>query len=181
MAHDVFISYASPDRTVAETICAALESLHIQCWIAPRNVRVGKIWVEAIVDAIDESHLFLLLLSSNSNSSPQVIREVERAASHNIAIVPIKIDDTPMSKGMEFFISRHQWLNVQIPLRKQDLDELTQTIQQLLIEDTRLRTKREAEEKARTEATQLAREKEEREALSAARYNAGRSSYDICF
>jgi NADH:ubiquinone oxidoreductase subunit 3 (subunit A) len=172
VAHDVFISYASPDRVVAEAICAALESVNIQCWIAPRNVRVGKVWVEAIVDAIDESHLFLLLLSSSSNSSPQVIREVERAASKNITIVPIKIDDTPMSKGMEFFISRHQWLNVQVPLRKQDLDGLTQTIQQLFAEESRLRTRREEEERARLEAQRLAKEKEEREAAERARQQA---------
>jgi TRAP-type C4-dicarboxylate transport system substrate-binding protein len=172
VAHDVFISYASPDRAVAEPICAALESVNIQCWIAPRNVRVGKVWVEAIVDAIDESRIFLLLLSSNSNSSPQVIREVERAASKNITIVPIKIDVAPMSKGMEFFISRHQWLNVQVPLRKQDLDELIQTIQQLLAEDIRFRTRRDEEERARLEAQRLAKEKEEREAAERARQQA---------
>jgi TRAP-type C4-dicarboxylate transport system substrate-binding protein/actin-related protein len=140
MAHDVFISYSSPDRAVAEAICGALESTNIQCWLAPRNVSVGKVWVEAIVDAIDESRIFLLVLSANSNSSPQVIREVERAASQDITIVPIRIDDTTMSKGMGFFISRHQWLNVRMPLRKQDLDELTRTVQQLLAEEKRRKT-----------------------------------------
>ena len=169
MAHDVFISYSSPDKAVAEAICAALESKRIQCWLAPRNVGVGKVWVESIVDAIDDSRIFILLLSSSSNSSPQVIREVERAASEDITIVPIRIDDTPMSKGMGFFISRHQWLNVQIPLRKQDLEELTRTIQQLLVEDKRIRTRPETEqatkEKTRLEeeAAQSDREAAERE------------------
>jgi len=184
MAHDVFISYSSPDRAVAEAVCAALESTHIQCWLAPRNVSVGKVWVEAIVDAIDESCIFLLVLSASSNTSPQVIREVERAASQDITIVPLRIDDTTMSKGMGFFISRHQWLNVQIPLRQQDLDELTRTVR-LLLEDKRLKTRpgtgqatmekiqqdeesarqaRESAEQARREAEKvhLAREAEEK-------------------
>ena len=41
MAHDVFISYAAKDRTVAEAACAALESEGIRCWIAPRDVLPG--------------------------------------------------------------------------------------------------------------------------------------------
>src|SRR4030043_294834 len=153
MAHDVFISYSSPDRAVAEAVCAALESTHIQCWLAPRNVSVGKVWVEAIVDAIDESCIFLLVLSASSNPSPQVIREVERAASQDITIVPLRIDDTAMSKGMGFFISRHQWLNVQIPLRQHDLDELTRTVR-LLLEDKRLKTQPGTGQAAREKAQQ---------------------------
>jgi hypothetical protein len=35
MAHDVFISYAHQDRTVANAVCATLEAHGIRCWIAP--------------------------------------------------------------------------------------------------------------------------------------------------
>jgi hypothetical protein len=41
MAHDVFISYASEDKTVADAVCAMIESQGVRCWIAPRDVLPG--------------------------------------------------------------------------------------------------------------------------------------------
>lgn len=37
----VFISYASRDAGVAETVCQSLESHGASCWIAPRDVKPG--------------------------------------------------------------------------------------------------------------------------------------------
>ena len=65
MAHDVFISYASSDKVVADAVCSQLESLHrIRCWIAPRDVTPGASWAESIIDALDGSKTrrFLRLL-----------------------------------------------------------------------------------------------------------------------
>jgi len=36
MAHDVFVSYASGDKPVADAVCSTLESHGVRCWIAPR-------------------------------------------------------------------------------------------------------------------------------------------------
>ena len=55
MAHDVFITYSTRDKAIAEAVCATLESKHITCWIAPRDVLPGTEWAEAIVDAINSS------------------------------------------------------------------------------------------------------------------------------
>jgi hypothetical protein len=70
MAHDVFISYATDDRQVAEKVCVALEGDGIKCWIAPRDVPVGADYEEAIVDGIASSRILVLVLSSHSNASP---------------------------------------------------------------------------------------------------------------
>jgi hypothetical protein len=175
MAHDVFISYASPDRATAEAICAALESSNISCWFAPRDVEVGKVWVEAIVDAIDAGRIFILVLSSSSNSSPQVTREVERAASKDIPIIPIRIDNTPLSKAIDFFTSRHQWLDAQKPPLEKHLPQLVTTVEKLLAQEAAIRTKKELEEsreRAKREAEEakrvqeaIAKAKEEAEAV----------------
>ena len=34
MQYDVFVSYASEDKSVADAVCAKLEALRIRCWIA---------------------------------------------------------------------------------------------------------------------------------------------------
>jgi len=135
MIHDVFITYSSHDKSVAETVCAALESKHIRCWIAPRDVLPGTEWAEAIVDAIDESRVVVLVLSSSSNSSPQVIREVGRAASKGIPIIPLRIDDVSLSKAMEFFVSSHHWLDAQTRPLSKHMQRLTDTVQQLLAQE----------------------------------------------
>src|SRR4030042_6757203 len=101
MPHKVFICYATHDKAVAEAICAALESRQIKCWIAPRDVLPGTEWAERIVDALDGSRVLVLVLSYNSNTSPQVIREVGRAASNGTPIMLIRIDDVVPSKSMD--------------------------------------------------------------------------------
>jgi hypothetical protein len=55
MAHDVFISYSSKDKVVADAVCAGLEGRGIACWIAPRDLVPGVDWGAAIVDAISGS------------------------------------------------------------------------------------------------------------------------------
>ena len=135
MTHEVFICHASRDKPVAEAVCATLESRHIRCWIAPRDVLPGTEWAEAIVDALDGSRIVVLVLSSSSNSSPQVIREVGRAASNDTPIVPLRIDNVPPSKAMGFFVSSHQWLDAQTPPLKKHLQRLADIVQQLLTQE----------------------------------------------
>jgi hypothetical protein len=136
MAHDVFISYSTHDKAVAEAVCATLESRHIRCWIAPRDVLPGTEWAEAIVDAIDSSRVLVLVLSSSSNNSSQVIREVGRAASKDIPIIPLRIDDVPHSKSMEYFVTSHQFLDAYTPPLEKHLQRLAGTVQQLLTYDS---------------------------------------------
>src|SRR4029079_14603835 len=50
---DVFISYASHDKAVSETVCKALEGAGLVCWMAPRDVVPGESFAGAIVHAID--------------------------------------------------------------------------------------------------------------------------------
>ena len=52
---DVFVSYASQDATVANSIVENLESHGLKCWIAPRDVVAGTLYADGIVGAIDES------------------------------------------------------------------------------------------------------------------------------
>ena len=55
MGHDVFISHATEDRTVANAVCDALERHEINCWIAPRNILPGTDYATAIVSAIRQT------------------------------------------------------------------------------------------------------------------------------
>ena len=108
---DVFISYASPDKAVADAVCAALEAAGVTCWIAPRDVTPGEFYAESIVHALDSSKVIALVLSQHAADSNHVIREVERASSKRHPVVSFRIDASPLPAGLEYFLNTSQWLD----------------------------------------------------------------------
>src|SRR5471030_1304415 len=78
---DVFVSYASSDAAVANAVVESLEKEGLRCWLAPRDVRPGTEYADAIVAAINEAKAIVLVLSGSAVASSHVGREVERAAS----------------------------------------------------------------------------------------------------
>ena len=64
--HDVFVSYASQDVPVADAIVAALEKNGLKCWIAPRDVKPGTVYADAIIRAINEAKALVLVLSASA-------------------------------------------------------------------------------------------------------------------
>ncbi len=108
---DVFISYSSRDKVIADAICAKLEAEKVRCWIAPRDILPGIEYGEALINGINVSRSMVVVLSSASNDSPHVLREVERAVSKGIPIIPFRIEAVVPSKSMEFFLSAPHWLD----------------------------------------------------------------------
>jgi eukaryotic-like serine/threonine-protein kinase len=127
-APDVFICYASEDKDIGKAICEALEAQGIDCWIAPRNVLPGMTYAKAIINALKTSRVMILLFSAESNSSPQVMREVERAASIGIPIIPVLIENVPLSDDMQFYVSSPQWLDATTPPLDKHLGQLITTV-----------------------------------------------------
>jgi len=111
MAFDVFISYASGDKPVADRVCKCLEDGGIKCWMAPRDIRPGENYGTAIIQAINACAVMVVVFSSKSNGSQHVLREVERAVNKGPTIIPFRIEDVPLCAGMEYFISTTQWLD----------------------------------------------------------------------
>jgi len=132
VGHDVFISYATRDRPLADAALEHLEAAGTSCWIASRDISAGSDYSASIIDAISESRLLLLLLSRASNDSPQVKREVERAASKGLPIVPFRVEEFVLSKHMEYFISTAQWLDAFPPPLEPRLARLTEQVARLL-------------------------------------------------
>lgn len=130
--HQVFISYSSKNKGIADAICLHLESNGIRCWYAPRDILPGKDWVESIMDAIEEAKVFLLIYSSDSNQSRQVQNEVAAAFNAGCAIVPFRIDDTKMVSKMAYFLNSVHWLDAAHSPPSATFRELTGYIPQFL-------------------------------------------------
>jgi biotin transporter BioY len=132
LPHDVFVSYSSDDKPTADAVCATLENKGIRCWIAPRDILPGVDWGGAIVDAINSSRVMVLVYSAKANESPQIKREVERAVHRGLSIIPFRIEDVPMSKTLEYFMSMPHWLDALTPPLQNHLDRLAETTRLIL-------------------------------------------------
>jgi hypothetical protein len=132
MEFDAFISYANADKTTADAACAVLEAAGISCWVAPRDISPGREYAAAIIDAIDRCRVMVLIFSSSANDSPQVRREIERAASKGAAIMPVRIEKVAPTKSMEYFLGDIHWLDAMTPPIENHLQQLAVTIKALL-------------------------------------------------
>ena len=132
MMHDVFLSHSSKDKEAADAICESFESQEIGCWVAPRDIPAGVEWGEAIIDAIEGAKVFVVMISSHSNESRHVRREIERADNKGLSIIPVRIEDVPLSKALEYFLSSTHWLDATTPPLQDHLETLTSRIRQLI-------------------------------------------------
>jgi WD40 repeat protein len=136
MTHDVFISYSTRDKVIADALCATLESRKIRCWIAPRDVIPGTDYAASLIENLNGSRLMVLVFSQESNNSSHVMREVERAVSKGIPIIPLRIENVTPTKAMEYYLSAPHWLDALTPPLEKHLQRLADTVQTLLQSST---------------------------------------------
>jgi len=110
-SRDVFVSYASQDAAIADAVVESLEKHGIRCWMAPRDVKPGAQYADAIVRAINEAKTLVLVLSQSAVGSSHVGREIERAASKHKQVVALKIDAASLTPALEYFLSESQWID----------------------------------------------------------------------
>src|SRR5215471_17045552 len=124
-------SYSSKDKTAADAACAVLERAGIRCWIAPRDIRPGQEYGHAIIEAIDQCRVMVLIFSANANDSRQIHREIERAVSKGVPIIPLRIEEVIPTRSMEYFLGGIHWLDALTPLEKH-LQQLAEAVKALL-------------------------------------------------
>ncbi len=131
--HDVFISHSHKDKQIADAICHHFEQEKIKCWIAPRDITPGADWAVSIARAIPESKILLLIFSTHSNISKQVLREVQLAVSNNLIIIPIRIEDIQPTDGMLYYLSTVHWIDILNEKIENQINAITDTVSNILI------------------------------------------------
>ncbi len=132
MAHDVFISYSSKDKAIADAVCARLEEKRLRVWIAPRDVPPGSDFAESIIDAIDTSKVFVLIWSADANASTHILAEVNEAFNKGIVIIPFRIQDVQPTRSFQYYIGRTHWLDALTQPLEQHIEKLAATITAVL-------------------------------------------------
>ena len=123
-ALDVFISYSSLNKNVADAVVSNFEQHGIRCWYAPRDIMPGQEWVTAIHEAINACKLFVLIYTDSSNESKQVANEVALAFNSGKTLIPFRLSDAEMSTELEYYLTRVHWLDAVKPPLMQSIESL---------------------------------------------------------
>jgi formylglycine-generating enzyme required for sulfatase activity len=174
MTHDVFISHSSKDKSIADAVCSELEKAKIRCWIAPRDIRPGEKWAAAITNAIENGKIMVLIFSSNSHNSDDVLNEILLAKDAHAIIIPFKIENILPKGEMKYYLTRTHWLDAMDPPTEKHIQLLVESINQFIkvpssisipdvtarVEAVKLKTQKGIEKKQKEERAIEIREKQ---------------------
>ncbi len=130
--HDVFISYSSKNKNIADAIVADLEQNNIKCWYAPRDIYPGEDWAGAIKNAIGSTKIFVLVFTDESNRSHQVTNEVTLAVNGGKIIIPFRLSGSDMNDTLQYYLSSVHWLDAVSQPLNQNIETLRKQISALL-------------------------------------------------
>jgi hypothetical protein len=136
MAHDVFISHAHKDKSIADAICEKLESAQVRCWMAARDISASENCVETTRNAIRSSHVMVLLLSENANAAPHIERELAHAFYTGRTIIPFRLANTVPRRDFLFYLGSGRWFNASSRPAEHHLEALTASVKSLVPDRT---------------------------------------------
>lgn len=157
--YDVFISYSSKNQKVVEAMCAYLEQHKVRCFVAYRDIPKGVVWAKAIVEALDESKMMVVVFSEEFNLSDQVDREIELASEDKKPILTFRISNTMFKGAKKYYLKNINWIDA-FPNPENLFDSLLDNVAKLI--GFPLSEKERQERNSKTE--QEIQKKEKREA-----------------
>ncbi|MGN0437037.1 MAG: TIR domain-containing protein [Lachnospiraceae bacterium] len=107
----VFVSYSSKDKILVNKIIDMIEDMGISCWKAPECIPAGSSYAREIPKAIANCRVFLLMLSSTSQDSIWVEKEIDNAITHRKTIIPLALDDEPLNDAFLFYLNNVQMVS----------------------------------------------------------------------
>lgn len=109
MADRLFISHASEDAATAARIVGHLEARGVACWISSRDIPPRAIYADAITEAVRDCTACAVLLSKAAIASKAVKRELELASHYDKPFIPVRVDRTEPTAGVEYYLRGVQW------------------------------------------------------------------------
>lgn len=134
MEHDVFISYSSKNKNVADAICHVLEGNGIRCWIAPRDIPPGTEYGDMIDKAIIHSKVVVVIFSETAASSQWVKGETNVAFEEQKTIIPFRLDNTPLEGQNRVILNQKHWIDA-FPDYKIKFNDLVEAVAHALGRD----------------------------------------------
>ncbi|MDP4221433.1 MAG: toll/interleukin-1 receptor domain-containing protein [Bacteroidota bacterium] len=102
---DIFISYSRKDSSHALALAERLRAAGADVWMDSSALAAAETWSAEIVNAINSTRLFFILLSPAAVASHNVNKELSLASEKRKTIVPIVIEKCPLSQSMEYALA----------------------------------------------------------------------------
>lgn len=130
----IFISYSRRDAAFALGLQARLNDQGWGAWLDSEKLQTGQHWREEIVQAIAGCDYFVLVLSSKSIQSENVVKELSLAESSSKPILPLMIEPVEIPDSMKYQLAGLQFVSLDCPALDDGLETLIQPFFQALIE-----------------------------------------------
>lgn len=110
--YDVFIScsHSHRDQEFTQSVCHFLEENEIQYWPIQKEIGVGEMWAETIIEAIRESSVIIVLFSERYNNSPSCENEIELSVKYNKPIIALITDGCELSQEKTYLLRKSGWI-----------------------------------------------------------------------
>ncbi len=128
--HDVFISFAFPDKQAAAKIYAYLKSNGIDPFWC-EELAAGEDYPQLLGEAIRNSKSFLVVVSNASDNSASVRKETTIAHNNKKPIIPVRIEDT-LPKNLEYLVASSLFFDAFPQPLEQHLPKLTGGIKKII-------------------------------------------------
>jgi hypothetical protein len=80
--------------------------------------------------------VLILVFSEHANDSDHVQREVAKAFSSGLAVIPFRIKDVLPNQSLSYFLDTVQWLDASAPPLQRHLGTLSEQVKKLLLDET---------------------------------------------
>lgn len=89
-----FISYSSQDRLLASQVKDYLAEWNVDAFLAHEDIAVSQEWRSRILEELDETRIFIPLLSAAFRDSDWTSQEMGYALARSAFIIPLLVDGT---------------------------------------------------------------------------------------
>lgn len=128
---DVFISFYNQDEAVAAKVHAALTKAGVECFFSSDSIRGGSQFYLAIEKALKASKVVVLVLSSRTEKSTWVAKELNQSINLGKAIIPFQIDEK-VDGAIEFMVNTEQHVRGWPGPKSEHLDDLVRAVRRAL-------------------------------------------------
>jgi hypothetical protein len=112
MQQKIFVSSSSKDAKIASSICMALEARGHRCWMSSRDVKPGENYQGAIVRAIRDAGVMVMVFSTNANNSDEIKKELALASQSRLLVIPVRAEDVLPSEDFTYELATRQWIDL---------------------------------------------------------------------
>jgi|TARA_B110000438_G_scaffold286643_1_gene318079 serine/threonine-protein kinase len=112
MSAEVFVSYSSQDFEEVHRIVEQLRGAGVSVWMDDGGIEAATLWSEAIVEAINDSKVLIMMVSSHSTDSPNVVKEVMLSSESGKVILPVYLEEAEIPSRLKYQLTGIQHLEV---------------------------------------------------------------------